>query len=597
MKYPKQYLENIKSRLKVSTIASRSVSLKKRGKEFVGLSPFTNEKTPSFTVNDQKGFYHCFSSNEHGNIFDFLMKTENMKFGEAVKTLAVEAGLPIYRFTKLDEEREKKWQAYFKILELYKLHYHNELKNKKIKEVEIYLHKRGLSEKEINNFKIGYVSKDCHFFDKLKGNFSETDIISSGLFYFDEKNKKYIERFRDRLIFPINSLTGPTIAFGGRIISNQKFAKYINSPETSFFKKGNSLFNLEKAKLSTGENNEVFLVEGYMDVISLTKNGILNTVANLGTALTEKQAEKLWRFFEHIIICFDGDKSGINAAVRAADRILKIIRPSLKMSFLFLPNNKDPDNFVNENGKDHFMSLANNKISIYDLIWRHHYKNVDIKQPSTLAQLDKILRDQSNKIIDETVRKYTKEFFLDKLSQLTPLSNKKNKISFMTYRDTRPLDTTKNIFLKKKVYKEIELKEFSILYIIINNLVIFQKRVELLSTLSLQTKNCSEFLNEIIKLLSSEEALLETSYFKEKFKKTKYSNLINDIDTLVPSKFISGKKKSENEILLFFDEIADQLKKFELNEKIDILEKKMIEDMSDETYKKLLDLKKQANNG
>ena len=197
MKYPKEYLEEIKSRLKVSTVVGRSVNLKKRGKEFIGLSPFTNEKTPSFTVNDQKGFYHCFSSNEHGNIFDFLMKTANMNFGETVRTLAADAGLPIYKFTKLDEEREKKWQTYSKILEKYKSYYNNELKNNKSKELESYLLKRGLTEKEINYFEIGFVPKEASFFEKLKNDFSESDILSSGLFYFDERNKIYIERFRE----------------------------------------------------------------------------------------------------------------------------------------------------------------------------------------------------------------------------------------------------------------------------------------------------------------------------------------------------------------------------------------------------------------
>ena len=165
MKYPKQYIEEIKSRLKVSAVVSRTVNLKKRGKEFIGLSPFKNEKTPSFTVNDQKGFYHCFSSQEHGNIFDFLMKTRNLNFGEAVRILAAEAGLPAYRFTKLDEEREKTWQIYSKILERYKNYYHNELKKNKIKNLEDYLLKRGLSEKEVNYFKIGYVSREANFFD------------------------------------------------------------------------------------------------------------------------------------------------------------------------------------------------------------------------------------------------------------------------------------------------------------------------------------------------------------------------------------------------------------------------------------------------
>ena len=595
MKYPKEYLEEIKSRLKVSTVVCRSVNLKKRGKEFIGLSPFTNEKTPSFTVNDQKGFYHCFSSNEHGNIFDFLMKTANMKFGEVVRILAVEAGLPIYKFTKLDEEKEKKWQIYSKILEQYKSYYHNELKNKKSKELESYLIKRGLSDKEINYFKIGFVPKDAIFFNKLKDVFSESDILNSGLFYFDEKNKKYVERFRNRLIFPINGLAGSTIAFGGRIISNQKLAKYINSPETLFFKKGNSLFNLDNLRHYSSKYDEVFLVEGYMDVVTLTKYEILNTVANLGTALTERQIEKIWRFFNHIIICFDGDQGGVSGAIRAADRLLSVIKPNFKISFLSLPKNKDPDNFITENGKDQFLSYANRKISIYDLIWNHHYRDIDINQPSSLAQLDQILKNQSNKIKDETVRKYTREFFLNKLNQLTPLTNKKRKTNFKVYREAQPLNSTKEIFFKKKNYKEVELKEFSILYLVINNLNIFEKRIELLSELKLYSKICVEFLNKIIDLLTSHKTDA-VSNFRDKFKQQIYVNLIKDINTFAPIKFIAEIKKDEDEMLLIFEEINNDLKKIELNHKIDNLEKKMIRDMNEETYKELLDLKRQANN-
>ena len=596
MKYPKEYLEEIKSRLKVSTVVGRSVNLKKRGKEFIGISPFTNEKTPSFTVNDQKGFYHCFSSHEHGNIFDFLMKTANMKFGEAVRTLAADAGLPIYKFSKLDEEREKKWQVYSKILEKYKSYYHNELKNKKSEELKSYLGKRGLTNKEIDYFQIGFVPKEAVFFDNLKDNFSESDILDSGLFYFDEKNKKYVERFRDRLIFPINGLTGSTIAFGGRIISNQKMAKYINSPETLFFKKGNSLFNLDRTRHSSANHDEVFLVEGYMDVITLTKYGILNTIANLGTALTEKQIETAWRFFNHIIICFDGDQGGVNAAIRAADRLLSIIKPDFKISFLFLPENKDPDNFITEKGKNYFLTYANKKISIYNLIWNHYYRDIDTNQPSSLAQLDKILKNQSNKIKDETVRKYTKEFFLNKLNQLTPLTNKKQKINFRLYREAQPLSSTKEIFFKKKNYKEVELKEFSILYLIINNLNVFERKIELLSEVKLYTEICVEFLSKIIDFLTSNK-IYETNTFKEKFKQTKYLNLIDNINVFAPVKFIIEAKKDDNEMLLIFEEINNDLKKFELNQKIDNLEKKMIKDMNEETYKKLLDLKRLANNG
>ena len=596
MKYPKEYLEEIKSRLKVSIVVGRSVNLKKRGKEFIGISPFTNEKTPSFTVNDQKGFYHCFSSQEHGNIFDFLMKTANMNFGEAVRTLAAEAGLPVYKFSKLSEEKEKKWQTYSNILEKYKSYYHNELKNNKSKELESYLLKRDLTEKEINYFKIGFVPKEASFFEKLKNDFSESDILNSGLFYFDEKNKKYIERFRGRILFPINGLTGSTIAFGGRTISDQKLAKYINSPETLFFKKGNSLFHLDKVRHSSANYEEVFLVEGYMDVITLTKCGILNAVANLGTALTERQTETIWRFFNHIVICFDGDKSGVGAAIRASDRLLSIIKPNFKISFLFLPNNQDPDDFVNENGKEYFLSYVNKKISIYDLIWNHHYKDTDINQPSSLAQLDRILKDQADKVRDDTVKKYTKEFFLNKLSRLTPLTNKKQKKDFKLYREKLPLSLTKEIFSKKKNYSEVELKEFSILYLIINNLNIFEKKIELLSELKLYTKICIEFLNKIIDFLTSNK-IYEINTFNEKFKQTKYFNLINNINTLAPVKFISEIKKEDNEILLIFEETHKDLRKFELNQKIDSLEKKMIQEMNEKTYNELLDLKRQANNG
>ena len=391
-------------------------------------------------------------------------------------------------------------------------------------------------------------------------------------------------------------MTGSTIAFGGRIISNQKSAKYINSPETLFFKKGNSLFNLDKSRHSSASHDEVFLVEGYMDVITLTKFGIINTVANLGTALTERQVETAWRFFNHIIICFDGDQGGVNAAVRAADRLLSIIKPNLKISFLFLPKNKDPDNFITENGKDYFLSYVNKKISIYDLIWNQYYGDIDINQPSSLAQLDKVLKNQSNKVKNEIVRKYTKEFFLNKLNRLTPLTNKKQKINSRLYREAQPLNSTKEIFFKKKNYREVELKEFSILYLIINNLHVFEKRIELLSELKLYTEICVDFLNKIIDFLSSNKTF-ETNTLKEKFKQTKYLSLINDISALASVKFITEIKKNDDEILLIFDEINNDLKKFELNQKIDNLEKKMIQNMNEETYKELLDLKRQANNG
>ncbi len=238
MKYPKEYLEEIKTRLKVSQVVSKSVKLKKRGKEFIGLSPFSNEKTPSFTVNDEKGFYHCFSSSEHGNIFDFLMKTKNYKFGEAVRELASDAGMQPYRFTKQDDEKQKRWKIYNLILEKYTNYCHSELVSEKYSEVSEYLKKRKLTKEEIIFFKIGYAPNKNDFYNDLKKEFDEKQIAGSGIYYLDENKKKYIDRFRNRIIFPVKSLNGSVLALGGRALSKASFAKYINSPrDWNFIKK------------------------------------------------------------------------------------------------------------------------------------------------------------------------------------------------------------------------------------------------------------------------------------------------------------------------------------------------------------------------
>ena len=357
MKYPKEYLDEIKTRLKVSSVVSKSVNLKKRGKEFVGLSPFKTEKTPSFTVNDEKGFYHCFSTAEHGNIFDFIMKTQNLKFGEAVKYLANLAGMQPYTFSKKDEEREKQWNEYSAIFNTYVEFYHNELlKNQDFNFAREYLKKRKLSKDDVLNFKIGFVPFNANFYEKIKSKFSEKNIIDTGLFYFDDKKKIYVERFRDRIIFPINSITGQPIALGGRTIKeNNYLAKYINSPETPFFKKGSNLYNLDYARKFSNKIEYIYLVEGYMDVIGLSSQGVENVVANLGTSLTDKQILILNQFYDDLIICFDGDESGYKAALRAAENIIKELKPEKQISFLFLPDKEDPDSFVNKNCKDYFV--------------------------------------------------------------------------------------------------------------------------------------------------------------------------------------------------------------------------------------------------
>ena len=588
MRYPKEYLDEIKTRLKVSTVVSKSVSLKKRGKEYVGLSPFKNEKTPSFTVNDDKEFYHCFATSEHGNIFDFVMKTQNFKFGEAVKHLAQLAGMQPYMFSKQDEEREKKWNEYLSIFNQYVDFYHNELlKNESFSYVRDYLKNRSLGKNEVKKFKIGYIEKKPKFFGKLKNQFSEQALIESGLFYLDEKKKKYVERFRGRLIFPINNISGKPIALGGRIIEDADyFAKYINSPETNFFKKGSNIYNLDLARKLSNKLNHIFLVEGYMDVIGLSKNGIENVVANLGTSLTDKQILTLNQFFDDIIICFDGDESGYKAALRAAENSIKELKPEKQISFLFLPDKEDPDSFVNKKGKNYFLDFTKkNKLEIHQFIFSHYKKQTE-NDPSSLATFEKKLRSIANTIKDNYIKKYVLEYFLEKIAELTPHSNFNKKFNL---KKVKSLESTKKHFNESQSITGVELKEFSLLYLVLKNLKLLQLNIHLIENIKLFTKVNIQIFELIKEKLKSKEhiSLEELKIDKQ---------IIDRIIKFAPIKHILiNKGDNEQEIIAILEDISRDLMNYDLEFRIQELESKFSKDLSEATFNELKELKKKQN--
>ena len=589
MKYPKEYLDEIKLRLKVSTVVSKVVSLKKRGKEYVGLSPFKNEKTPSFTVNDEKEFYHCFATSEHGNIFDFVMKTQNLRFGEAVKHLANLAGMRPYVFSKQDEEREEKWKIYSSIFNQYINFYHDQLlKNENYSFVRDYLKKRLLDKDQVKKFKLGFVEKNPKLFEELKNNFNIEDLIETGLFYLDEKKNLYVERFRNRLIFPINNISGQPIALGGRIIEKSDFfAKYINSPETSFFKKGSNLYNLDLARKLSNKTDTIFLVEGYMDVIGLSKNGIENAVANLGTSLTDKQILTLNQFFNDIVICFDGDESGYKAALRAAENSLKDLKPEKQISFLFLPDKEDPDSFVNKNGKEYFIEYSrNNKILIHQFIFSHYKKHTE-NNPSSLAIFDKKLRSIANTIKDTFIKKYVLEYFLEKISELTPHTSQ-NK-NYLYAKKTKSLETTKKYFNESQSLTVVELKEFSLLYLVMTNLNLMKEQIHIIENIKLFTEvNKQIFEKMIYKLKSGDRVTIDELEID--------TQLIEKIKKFAPIKYIlKNNVKNEHEIIELLDDINRDLINFDLEFRIQELESKFSKDLSEATFNELKELKKKQN--
>ncbi len=587
MKYPKEYLDEIKTRLKVSTVVSKTVKLKKRGKEFIGLSPFKTEKTPSFTVNDEKEFYHCFSTNEHGNIFDFVMKTQNLRFGEAVKMLSNLAGMQPYTFSKQDLERENKWKIYKSICQNFSEFYKNELfKNEKSVKAKNYLKERGLSGIDVKNFNLGFVTEDLDYYETLKKDFDENTIKETGLFYFDESRNKHISRFRNRIIFPINNISGNIIGFGGRIIDDSKnLAKYINSPETPFFKKGSNLYNLDKARKFSNKLEDVYLVEGYMDVIGLSKNGIENTVANLGTALTSKQIQILNQFYNHIIICFDGDQSGYKAALRAAENIIDELKPDKKISFLLLENNLDPDNYVNKFGKDKFLEISEQKsIPIHKFIFEH-YMEQTTESPSSKAIFEKKLREIASNIKDSFVKKYTLEYFLEKVSELTPNINSKFSKNYM--KSPKSLAKTKSYYNETKSLKSFEIKEFSFLYTLLAKPKLIYENFHLIDNVKLYSDENKQLFAEI---LNQSENLLNLDVQKLNVDK----NLVNRVMNYASVKHIISKNLNDDQkILEIFTEIIQDLKSYELEQRISELESKFSKDMSEQTFNEIKELKKQ----
>ena len=579
MKYPKSYIEEIRNRLKVSDVVRLKVNLKKRGKEFVGLSPFKNEKTPSFTVNDEKGFYHCFSTGEHGNIFDFAMKLENINFGEAVKLLAQRAGMQPYRFTKEDEKIEKETQRVQRLFQLFfdecKKKLNNDFKQTHLK----YLLDRGLTNDTINFFNLGFCENSKLIQDQLlKDGFTSEELVNSGLFYKKDGTNELINRFKNRIIFPIQNYYNNFIGCGGRAVLDNALAKYINSPETNYFKKGFNLFNLNHARKESLNTNTLILVEGYMDVVSLYNKGIKNVAASLGTAITTAQINLAWKNFDKIIICFDGDQSGIDASYRAAERVLKVIQPGKDIYFAKIPKEQDPDDFVNQFGKDNFLSLLNQSKDLSEVIFNHYSRNTNHSKPSEIAFLEKKLFEIADQIEDTLSKKYIKNSFKNKIFE-TLIRKKKNQ--------THNPDEIKKANLRLMLSKE-EILELSFLNLVLNYPKFSESKIEDLSSLELNFKDNKVFLSELISSLLNEN-IKSRDDIKKKLS-INFNNIINRIETYGNNKEIT-LNLDEEAYQNIFDDYLNEFNLINKNKEIALIESELAKNPSEKMYDKYISLK------
>ncbi|MGD0849809.1 DNA primase [Bradyrhizobium sp.] len=419
MRFTPQFLDELRARLPVSEVVGRRVKLKRAGREWKGLSPFQQEKSPSFTVNDQKGFYHDFSSGKHGDIISFLMETEGVGFTEAVERLASMAGVPLPAVTPDAARHEQRRKTLHDVMDLAAKFFADTLASRGGAKARGYLADRAISPATQVQFRIGYAPGERFALKEHLGaqGIPVEDMVEAGLLIAGDDIPVPYDRFRDRVMFPISDLRGRVIAFGGRALEKDQPAKYLNSPETPLFHKGDNLYNLAPARLATHNGAPLVVVEGYVDVIAMVGVGFAATVAPLGTALTENQLALLWKMADEPILCFDGDKAGQKAAWRAADLALPHLLPGKSLRFALLPEGQDPDDLARSGGRAAIEEVIGAARGLADVIWSREIEGGTYATPERRAALEKRIGELSNGIRDEVVRRYYRQDLAKRLQQ------------------------------------------------------------------------------------------------------------------------------------------------------------------------------------
>lgn len=421
------FMDELRARIPLSDVIGKRIKLIRAGREYKGCCPFHKEKTPSFTVNDTKGFYHCFGCGVSGDSIGFLMNHDNLSFMEAVEQLAAIAGIQVPKSTPEDEKRYKQQASLYDLMDLTAKWYEQQLHHVKNKKILQYLTERGISLETAQSFKIGFAPEDGDSLKQflLKNSFKVADLIEAGLFKNSSKNQSDIYSFfRNRIMFPVHDTQGRIVAFGGRVLPenyggpvNKSAPKYINSPETSIFHKGRVLYGLSRARKAIGDGAPAVVVEGYMDVIAMAQAGFKAAVAPLGTALTETQIQELWKIMPEDnrapILCFDGDIAGQRAAERSLDRIFPILKPDHSAKYAFLPPAHDPDSLIKNEGIPAMDRVLKNAIGLFDMMWMEEIKGRDLSQPETKAGFRAALKQRARQIADMSVQ----QFFIHEIEQ------------------------------------------------------------------------------------------------------------------------------------------------------------------------------------
>jgi DNA primase len=416
MSFPPAFLEELRTRLSVSEIIGKRIKITRSGREYKACCPFHNEKTPSFYINDDKQFYHCFGCGAHGDIIGFTMRHDHLSFPEAIEALAGQAGLAVPRDTPIEREQFDKEKRLYQLLDSATKWFEEQLFAPAGRMARSYIGNRGLSEDAIRRFRLGYAPSDSQaLIKKLIGeSYKMEELVAVGLAKKSEDRNEYYSFFRNRLIFPVGDRKGRTVAFGGRVLDDGE-PKYLNSPDHALFHKGKLLYGLSRARAAIAQNQSIIVVEGYMDVIALVEAGFSGAVAPLGTALTEDQLMALWKLLPPAdardpsrdyspILCFDGDNAGLRAAGRSIERVLPLLTPSQTIRIATMTGAKDPDDLIRTQGKSAMDALLQQAKPMCDALWDMTLAGRRLQTPEDRAAFSTALKQKVLRIGNEQLR-------------------------------------------------------------------------------------------------------------------------------------------------------------------------------------------------
>ena len=619
MRFSDQFLDEIRQRLPITQVVGEHVLWDKRKSQpgrgdMWACCPFHGEKSPSFHADDKRGTYHCFGCGVSGDHFRFLTEKAGMSFPEAVEKLAAMAGVPMPARDERQEKREAERKSLYDVMELATKYFEAALQHNIGARARGYLSERGVSMQSQTRFRIGFAPDSRNGLKEhlaLNG-VSAQDMIDTGLVASRDDDPLTYDRFRNRVMFPITDFRGRVIAFGGRAMSADVPAKYLNSPETELFKKRQTLYNGQTARQAARDGSSVVVVEGYLDVIAAVAAGFEGTVAPLGTALTEEHLQLLWRMSPDPILCFDGDKAGLKAAERSADIIMPHLKPGFTVKIATLPEGQDPDDLIKAQGRAAFADVLDRARSLSDVIWSMETGGLVPETPEARAALQARLRERANSIQDSSVRFHYAQAFDEKLraflspvrqNRFEPRGGQKRYGQSGAYgypsRGTPKLvvsDTLRNSRLLKPGHlADATPREATIILSLVNHPALVEDKFETLAALDFDTPIAQKVMSEILSLMVRHHDISADDLASALGVRGHGPTLERMRDVLSRQ----GVWQTGAEIALGDAEIglshalALHNKKVQLNRELKAAEAALGEDPSEETFERLRDIKNQ----